>query len=58
MRRAGCRPQIQRQVLDMIPLGRLGDMRELAGLVVALVSDCTRYMTGSTILIDGGCTLW
>ncbi len=51
-------PEVQRQVLDLIPLGRLGDIRELAALVVALVSDATRYMTGSVILIDGGYTLW
>jgi len=37
---------------------RLGDMRELAALVVVLASDVSNYMTGSTVLIDGGYTLW
>ena len=51
-------PEIHRKVLSMIPLGRLGDMRELAALVVVLASDVSNYMTGSTVLIDGGYTLW
>jgi len=37
---------------------RFGDMRELAALVVVLASDVSNYMTGSTVLIDGGYTLW
>jgi gluconate 5-dehydrogenase len=51
-------PEIHRKVLDLIPLGRLGDLRELAALVVVLASDVSNYMTGSTVLIDGGYTLW
>jgi NAD(P)-dependent dehydrogenase (short-subunit alcohol dehydrogenase family) len=51
-------PEIQRKVLVLIPLGRLGDMRELAALVVVLASDVSNYMTGSVVLIDGGYTLW
>ena len=33
-------------------------MSELAALVVVLASDVSNYMTGSTVLIDGGYTLW
>ena len=51
-------PEIHRKVLELIPMGRLGDMRELAALVVVLASDVSNYMTGSTVLIDGGYTLW
>jgi NAD(P)-dependent dehydrogenase (short-subunit alcohol dehydrogenase family) len=51
-------PEIHRQVLSMIPLGRLGNLRELAALVAVLASDLSNYMTGSTVLIDGGYTLW
>jgi NAD(P)-dependent dehydrogenase (short-subunit alcohol dehydrogenase family) len=51
-------PEIHRKVLDLIPLGRLGTIEELAGLVVVMASDICSYMTGSTILIDGGYTLW
>lgn len=51
-------PQIYKDVLDMVPLGRLGNIRELSGLVVCLSSDITNYMTGTTITIDGGYTIW
>lgn len=51
-------PEIHRRVLSLIPLGRLGDLRELAALLVVLASDVSNYMTGSTVLIDGGYTLW
>jgi NAD(P)-dependent dehydrogenase (short-subunit alcohol dehydrogenase family) len=51
-------PEIHGKVLDLIPLGRLGTIEELAGLVVVMASDICSYMTGSVILIDGGYTLW
>jgi 3-oxoacyl-[acyl-carrier protein] reductase len=37
-----------------IPLGRLGTTDEIADLVVFLVSDQSRYITGEAISIDGG----
>jgi glucose 1-dehydrogenase len=37
-----------------IPLGRPGEPDEVAGLVAWLVSDEARYVTGESILIDGG----
>jgi NAD(P)-dependent dehydrogenase (short-subunit alcohol dehydrogenase family) len=37
-----------------IPLGRFGEQRDLAGALLLLVSDAGRYMTGATIVIDGG----
>ncbi|HEX4675860.1 MAG TPA: SDR family oxidoreductase, partial [Steroidobacteraceae bacterium] len=37
-----------------IPLGRLGEPRDVAGCVVFLASDLARYVTGSAVLVDGG----
>lgn len=51
-------PDVYRKVIEMIPLGRLGNIRELSALVVALASDMSNYMTGSVIVIDGGYTIW
>jgi len=51
-------PDLKEKILDMIPVRRLGNIDELAALVVCLSSDITNYMTGSTIVIDGGYTLW
>ncbi|MEO7189853.1 MAG: 3-oxoacyl-ACP reductase family protein [Vicinamibacterales bacterium] len=39
-----------------IPMGRWGELDELAGLVVLLASDASSFITGSSILIDGGWT--
>src|SRR5437763_8964450 len=40
-----------------IPLGRPGDAREIASLVVWLCSDGAAYTTGSTVVSDGGLLL-
>ena len=45
----------QRQaMLDRIPLGRLGDVSEVAALTAFLASDAAGYVTGETIHINGG----
>ena len=52
------RPELRDTVLSMIPMGRLGQPEELAPLAVYLASDASAYMTGATLVIDGGYTLW
>ncbi|TGL63172.1 SDR family oxidoreductase [Leptospira ognonensis] len=47
---------IMNQVLAGIPMGRLGKPEEILGAVQYLVSDASSYMTGQTIVIDGGLT--
>jgi 3-oxoacyl-[acyl-carrier protein] reductase len=37
-----------------IPLGRFGEERDLDGVLLLLASDAGRYMTGTTIVVDGG----
>ena len=39
---------------DTVPLGRFGEIKELQNLIVFLLSDGCRYLTGQTIAIDGG----
>ena len=40
--------------LGMIPMRRLGGTHELGNLAIYLASDASSYMTGETILVDGG----
>ena len=41
-------------VKPMIPLGRMGETREIAGLVAYLVREESGFMTGASLTIDGG----
>lgn len=43
-------------LLRHIPLGRLGQPEDVAGLVAFLASDDAAYVTGSTYFVDGGLT--
>jgi dehydrogenase/reductase SDR family protein 4 len=46
------------QILDQIkqssPLGRMGDPEEIAGIALLLASDAGSFVTGSTLVADGG----
>jgi glucose 1-dehydrogenase len=37
---------------------RAGDSEEMAAMVAFLCSDETRYVTGQTVFVDGGLTLY
>jgi 2-deoxy-D-gluconate 3-dehydrogenase len=41
-------------VIGRIPVGRLGEPKDLVGAMLFLVSDESSYVTGSTIMVDGG----
>jgi len=47
-------PEARRATEALIPLGRLGRPDDLVGAVLFLASDESRWVTGSTVTVDGG----
>lgn len=46
------------KISQLIPLGRMSNPDEYVCTILYLISDATTYMTGATIVMDGGRTIW
>jgi glucose 1-dehydrogenase len=51
-------PEKRKAVEEHIPMQRAGDADEMAGVTAFLASDDAAYITGQTIFVDGGLTLF
>jgi glucose 1-dehydrogenase len=51
-------PEKRRQVEEHIPMQRAGEADEMAGVTCFLASDDAAYITGQTLFVDGGLTLF
>jgi glucose 1-dehydrogenase len=51
-------PEKRAMVTQHIPMGRAGDAEEMAAVTAFLLSDESAYITGQTIFVDGGLTLF
>ena len=49
--------QVESSLNAVTPLGRVGSPGELKGVAVFLASDASNYITGQTIVVDGGGTI-
>ena len=47
-------PEYKKEFLDRVPMRRIGDPDEIVGAMIYLASDASSYVTGTTIVVDGG----
>src|SRR5690554_5396094 len=50
----GSYTQRGQQILSNTPMGRFGEPKDLIGALLWLVSDASRFVTGSVVVVDGG----
>jgi len=43
-----------KRIVDLTPMGRLGNVEDLIGTAIWYASDASRYITGTTTAVDGG----
>jgi glucose 1-dehydrogenase len=51
-------PQAYSALMTLVPYGRIGEPEDIARAAVWLASDEADYVTGATLFIDGGMTLY
>lgn len=47
-------PDVRKQLLERVPLGRIGTVEDIAAAVLFLSSEASNYITGHTLFVDGG----
>jgi NAD(P)-dependent dehydrogenase (short-subunit alcohol dehydrogenase family) len=51
-------PDWRERILSRIPLGRVGEVEDVAAAALYLASPAAAMVTGHTLLVDGGWTAW
>jgi gluconate 5-dehydrogenase len=50
--------KFEERMLQGIPPHRFGNPEDLKGVVIFLASPAAAYVTGQTVVVDGGATAW
>jgi NAD(P)-dependent dehydrogenase (short-subunit alcohol dehydrogenase family) len=48
--------EVERQYETLVPLGRIGRPEEAAAAIAWLLSESSSFVTGSSLIVDGGMT--
>ena len=51
-------PEFVEKLSSLVPMGRMSNPDEYVGTVLYMLSDASSYMTGATVVLDGGRTIW
>lgn len=51
-------PQAYAELMKLVPYGRIGEPTDIAQAAIWLASDASDYVTGTTLFVDGGMTLY
>jgi NAD(P)-dependent dehydrogenase (short-subunit alcohol dehydrogenase family) len=49
--------KMRQMLVDMHPIGRLAEAEDIVGAALYLASDASSFVTGSTLMVDGGATI-
>lgn len=55
---SGQNDEFKRRYGNRVPLGRMAQPHEMVGAVLYLASDASRYVTGHSLVVDGGLNAW
>jgi len=50
-------PEYEKELLQRVPMGRIGEPDEIVGAMIYLASDASSFVTGETLVLDGGTLL-
>lgn len=54
----GQEPEFIEKISNLIPMGRMSRPEEYPATILYMLSEASSYMTGATVLLDGGRTIW